>query len=80
MKQTEYDRDQVEKEIVMGTPVKGEDDMESLDELKTRTEAFFKAPRGYDEAYRKRMHAALDDLLNRIAARNRANDRQRGRP
>lgn len=48
------------------------DDLTSLDELRKRVDAFFKATgRGDDEAYRKKMHAALDDIMDRINARRR---------
>jgi hypothetical protein len=64
----------VEKEMVAG---------ESLDSLKASVDAFFGTQsRGQvvDEAYRRRMHAALDTLLERLRQRRScAGDRQRGR-
>jgi len=77
MKRTEYDRDKAEQESLTGKSA-------SLDELEKSAKEFFNGKRRgtavVDADYRKRMHAALDDLLGRLAARRRcAGDRQRGR-
>lgn len=69
----ERDRHDEEREHIAG---------ESLDELKRSVDAFLHGeakPRGrvVDAAYRKRMHAALDDLLGRLKQkRTCAGDRQ----
>jgi hypothetical protein len=56
------------------------DDIE-FDELRTQVDQFLQPKtRVVDEAYRKRMHRALDDLLARLKQkRTCAGDRQRGR-
>jgi hypothetical protein len=51
---------------------------DEFDELKTQVDQFLNPKkRVVDEAYRKRMHAALDDLLGRLKQkRTCAGDRQ----
>lgn len=52
------------------------DDIE-FDELRTQVDRFLQSKRVVDEAYRKRMHAALDDLLARLKQkRTCAGDRE----
>ncbi len=50
-----------------------------LEELKRSTDAFLAGKsRTVDEAYRKRMHAALDELLKRLELQRRSTgDRRR---
>ena len=53
-----------------------EKERDEFDELKTQVDQFLNPKkRVVDEAYRKRMHAALDDLLGRLK-RTCAGDRQ----
>ena len=61
--------------------VTGEEVMEKerdeFDDLRTQVDQFLQPKRVVDEAYRKRMHAALDDLLGRLKQkRTCAGDRQ----
>lgn len=54
-----------------------EKERDEFDELRTQVDRFLQSKLVVDEAYRKRMHAALDDLLARVKQkRTCAGDRQ----